>query len=132
MPLERQHRETLSVLGYLYLRMGELDRAGRLFAALLAVTGDAAPDHSARLAHAGLAAVDVERGEAASALEHLHEAMAGQVLSSRSAALHLLRAKALWRQGRESEARQAGDMFVHLAGSSARQAGSDLEPVENT
>lgn len=124
MELEQQHRETLSVLGYLYLRMGELDRAGRLFSALLALgqETDSGQDMPSwvqglvRLAHASLAVVELERGNARASLEHLHQAMDGQVLSSRHAALHLLRARALWQQGRQDEARLAVEAFVHLTG----------------
>lgn len=124
MKLEQQHRETLSVLGYLYLRMGELDRAGRVFAALLAVGKDAEAGEDVplwakaltRLAHSSLAVVELERGNSRATLEHLHQAMDGQVLSSRHAALHLLRARALWHQGREDEARLAVETFVRLSG----------------
>lgn len=124
MELERQQRETLSVLGYMYLRMGELDRAGRLFAALLALgrqersenRGAPWSDALTRLAHASLAAVDLERDNPRSALEHLHLAMDGRTLTSRHAALHLLRARALWRQGRKDEAALAVEAYVHLSG----------------
>ena len=124
MELERQQRETLSVLGYMYLRMGELDRAGRLFTALLALAEKENPDSRdapwrdalTRLAHASLAAVEIVRDNPKSALDHLHRAMDGRVLSSRHAALHLLRARALWRQGRKDEAGLAVEAYVHLSG----------------
>ncbi len=123
MSLERQHRETLLILGYMYLRMGELERAGRLFAALIALAGErdgnsGAPilDSLDRLAHASMAAVDLERDDPGAALDNLHKAMDGRVLSSREAALHLLRARALWRQDRHDEARQAVDAFIGLGG----------------
>ena len=123
MNLQRQHRETLLILGYMYLRMGELERAGRLFAALIAVSGERTGssgtpglDFLDRLAHASMAMVDLERDDPGSALDNLHKAMDGRVLSSREAALHLLRARALWRQDRREEARQAVDAFIGLGG----------------
>lgn len=123
MNLQRQHRETLLILGYMYLRMGELERAGRLFAALIAVSGERTGssgtpglDFLDRLAHASMAMVDLERDDPGAALDNLHKAMDGRVLSSREAALHLLRARALWRQDRREEARQAVDAFIGLGG----------------
>lgn len=107
----------------MYLRMGELERAGRLFAALIALAGERAGDSGTqvldsldRLAHASMAAVDLERDDPGAALDNLHKAMDGRVLSSREAALHLLRARALWRQDRRGEARQAVDAFIGLGG----------------
>lgn len=123
MNLERRHRESLVVLGYMYLRMGELERAGRLFSALVALAGSrsenegaSVPDALDRLAYASLAVVELEQGNPGMALDHLRTAMDGWVLSSREAALHLLRARALWRQDRRDEARQAVETFVILGG----------------
>ena len=122
MSLQRAQREVLLVLGYMYLRMGEVDRAGRLFRTLIALatkreaatgTGLDALD---RLAHASMAMVNLEQDDPAAALDNLHQAMHGRALSSREAALHLLRARALWRQGRADEARQAVTMFTNLGG----------------
>lgn len=137
MNLERQHRETLLILGYMYLRMGELERAGRLFAALIAVSeertgssGALALDFLDRLAHASMAVVDLERGDPGAALDKLHKAMDGRVLSSREAALHLLRARALWRQDRREEARQAVDAFIGLGGRlDSAQSGGGATPA---
>ena len=44
--------------------------------------------------------------------------MDGQTLSTRHAALHLLRARALWQQGRKDEARAAVNEYLYLAGNS--------------
>lgn len=50
--------------------------------------------------------------------------MDGQTLSTRHAALHLLRARALWQQGRKDEARAAVNEYLYLAGSGpSAQAG---------
>ena len=110
MALTQEQRNTLSILGYLYYRMGRLDNAATVFAALdkLAPEGmDAA---------ATLAAIETDRGNAEKALQLLHRVMDGQTLSTRHAALHLLRARALWQQGRKDEARAAVNEYLYLAG----------------
>ena len=109
MALTQEQRNTLSILGYLYYRMGRLDNAATVFAALdkLAPEGRAA---------ATLAAIETDRGNAEKALQLLHRVMDGQTLSTRHAALHLLRARALWQQGRKDEARAAVNEYLYLAG----------------
>ena len=95
MALTQEQRNTLSILGYLYYRMGRLDNAATVFAAL----DKLAPE-----------------GNAEKALQLLHRVMDGQTLSTRHAALHLLRARALWQQGRKDEARAAVNEYLYLAG----------------
>lgn len=115
MALTQEQRSTLSILGYLYYRMGRLDNAATVFAALdrLAPEG---MDAISRRAAATLAAIETDRGNAEKALRLLHRAMDGQPLSTRHAALHLLRARALWQQGRKDEARAAVNEYLYLAG----------------
>lgn len=123
MALTQEQRSTLSILGYLYYRMGRLDNAATVFAALdrLAPEG---MDAISRRAAATLAAIETDRGNAEKALRLLHRAMDGQPLSTRHAALHLLRARALWQQGRKDEARAAVNEYLYLAGSGpSAQAG---------
>lgn len=123
MALTQEQRSTLSILGYLYYRMGRLDNAATVFAALdrLAPEG---MDAISRRAAATLAAIETDRGNAEVALRLLHRAMDGQPLSTRHAALHLLRARALWQQGRMDEARAAVNEYLYLAGSGpSAQAG---------
>ena len=110
MALTQEQRNTLSILGYLYYRMGRLDNAATVFAALdkLAPEG---MDAISRRAAATLAAIETEK-----ALQLLHRVMDGQTLSTRHAALHLLRARALWQQGRKDEARAAVNEYLYLAG----------------
>ena len=67
-------------------------------------------------AAATLAAIETDRGNAEKALQLLHRVMDGQTLSTRHAALHLLRARALWQQGRKDEARAAVNEYLYLAG----------------
>ena len=69
-----------------------------------------------RRAAATLAAIETDRGNAEKALQLLHRVMDGQTLSTRHAALHLLRARALWQQGRKDEARAAVNEYLYLAG----------------
>lgn len=116
MPVAPECRNTLHVLGYLFLRMGRNDSARRTFAALAAVLPPDAPRAEASRVHRCLAAVAVAEGDGAAALDHLHAAMEGVPLSSADAALHLLRAQALWQQGRQDEARTAMDTYRHMAG----------------
>ena len=115
MALTQEQRNTLSILGYLYYRMGRLDNAATVFAALdkLAPEG---MDAISRRAAATLAAIETDRGNAEKALQLLHRVMDGQTLSIRHAALHLLRARALWQQGRKDEARAAVNEYLYLAG----------------
>ena len=123
MALTQEQRSTLSILGYLYYRMGRLDNAATVFAALdrLAPEG---MDAISRRAAATLAAIETDRGNAEKALRLLHRAMDGQTLSTRQADLHLLRARALWQQGRKDEARAAVNEYLYLAGSGpSAQAG---------
>ncbi len=116
MALTQEQRNTLSILGYLYYRMGRLDNAATVFAALdrLAPAG---MDAITRRALATLAAIETDRGNGEKALQLLHRVMDGQILSTRLAALHLLRARALWQQGRRDEARSAVNEYLYLAGS---------------
>ncbi len=123
MALTQEQRSTLSILGYLYYRMGRLDNAATVFAALdrLAPEG---MDAISRRAAATLAAIETDRGNAEKALRLLHRAMDGQTLSTPHAALHLPRARALWQQGRKDEARAAVNEYLYLAGSGpSAQAG---------
>ena len=107
MALTQEQRNTLSILGYLYYRMGRLDNAATVFEGMDAIS---------RRAAATLAAIETDRGNAEKALQLLHRVMDGQTLSTRHAALHLLRARALWQQGRKDEARAAVNEYLYLAG----------------
>ena len=82
-------------------------------------------DAISRRAAATLAAIETDRGNAEKALRLLHRAMDGQTLSTRHAALHLLRARAALQQGRKAdEARAAVNEYLYLAGSGpSAQAG---------
>ena len=111
--LKENQKKTLHVLAYMMLRMGQEERAGRIYAAL---AGLASREHPDRLALAGMAAVAISEGRRAEALEHLRAAMSGAHLSSRQAVLHLMKAQAFWLEGRREEARAALDEYLFLAG----------------
>lgn len=119
MPLTQDQRATLSILGYLFYRMGRLDSAAKVFAALIALAPAGADDETTRRACATLAAVEVERGRGKEALPLLRRVMEGRTLPTPKAALHLLRARALWQEGRREEARAAVDDYLYLAGGRA-------------
>ena len=111
--LKENQKKTLHVLAYMMLRMGQEERAGRIYAALAGLASREPPD---RLALAGMAAVAISEGRGAEALEHLRAAMSGAHLSSRQAVLHLMKAQAFWLEGRREEARAALDEYLFLAG----------------
>lgn len=111
--LKENQKKTLHVLAYMMLRMGQENRAGRIYAALAAL---APREHPDRLALAGMAAVAISEGKGAAALEALRGAMSGAHLSSRQTVLHLMKAQAFWLEGRKEEARAALDEYLFLAG----------------
>lgn len=111
----------LSVLAFLYYRLGWTERALRTYRAL----GAAAPEgpeglDARRTAFAGQAACALELGDAKGALRFAKDAFAAGALSTRAAALHLLRAQALWHEGRAEEARAALDEYLRLGGAPAQ------------
>ena len=112
--LSLTEQRALAVLGFLMFRLGREDSARRYYRALEKLSAPGTAEH--RRALAGLAAVAVERGDAAAANSALREAMAGGAISTREGALHLLRAQALWMQGRSQEARAACGEYELIAG----------------
>lgn len=109
-PLSGEQRRALRVLGYLFLRMGHFARAKKLFAALLALdSGDAWTRRS-------LAAALLALGDGGGALEHIDNIMGAAPLSSRDAALYLLKARALWLTGRADEAKNAVNAWIAAGG----------------
>ena len=99
--------------------MGRMESAVRIFTALVALIPEGLPDALDRKNLASLAALEVERGNGDAALSLLHRVMDGRLLATRDAPLHLLRARALWQQGRKEEARAAVNEYAHIAGATA-------------
>ncbi len=101
----------LSVLGFLYLRLGDWERAERLFKALDALRpGDGS-------AAASLAAADLGRGDWNAALERLD-----RLPADAGHHVRLMKAQALWRLGRNGEAEAV--MAEYLAAAGPGEAGS--------
>lgn len=112
--LTKDERTALSVLAFLFFRMGMDDRARRVYEALAELSEPGTGDR--RFAKAGVAAVAVESGDGEGALAALREAMAGSALSTKDASLYLLKARALWLLDRKTEAQSARDQFLYLTG----------------
>ena len=115
--LTQDERTALSVLAFLFFRMGMDDRARRVYEALAELSEPGTGDR--RFAKAGVAAVAVESGDGEGALAALREAMAGGALSTKDASLYLLKARALWLLDRKTEAQSARDQFLYLTGQPA-------------
>ena len=114
--LSRNQRQSLHVLAYMLFRMGQEGRAWKIYSGLAALAPANKPD---RQALTGLAAIAIEKGEGARALEFIRAAMEGAVLSSRHSSLYLMKAQALWLEGRTAEAEAARDEFLFLKGKNA-------------
>lgn len=118
-PLNDDCRATLRVLGYLFLRMGRIDSAHRTFSSLAAALPHDVTAQERSWVERNLAAVALEENDINAALNHLNNAMRGITMTTSDAALYLMKARALWRQGRHEEARQALNTYMHLAGAKA-------------
>lgn len=112
--ITRDERKALSVLAFLLFRMGQEERAKRIYEGISELSDPGSSDW--RLARAGVAAIAVETGDGTTALAALRDAMKGASLSTHDAALWLLKARALWMQGRHEEAIAARDEFLYLTG----------------
>lgn len=110
-PLTTGQGSALQVLGHLFLRMGQFQRARKLALALLAL------DPADLWARRCLAVAWLELGDSERALEQLDLVLAGGPLASRDAVLHLLRARALWQAQRPDEARNALNAYLAAGGS---------------
>ena len=110
--LTEDEKKTLSVLAFLFFRMGMEDRARRFYETIAELSTPGTPDF--RFAKAGLAAAALEAGDAETALREVREALAGGPLSTRDATLHWLRSRALWALGRKEEARAEDEDAVTL------------------
>lgn len=109
-------RLALALLAHLFVRMGFDDKAGRCYAVLREMAQSAGSAQERRLAHAGLAVSALVAGKTDLALDEVKAAIKVGPLASRDAALHLLKAQILWRQGREAEAQHAFDTYTAMIG----------------
>lgn len=126
--LTEDEKKTLSVLAFLFFRMGMEDRARRFYETIAELSTPGTPDF--RFAKAGLAAAALEAGDAETALREVREALAGGPLSTRDATLHWLRSRALWALGRKEEARAARETFLSLRGDAFPTEDEDAAKVQ--
>ncbi len=98
-------KRAVSVLAFLMFRMRRNQSAERYYRALARLCEPGSREY--RQAKAGLAAVAIDEGRAGEARELLREAEGAGPLSSRDAALILMRAQALWLQNRPEESAAA-------------------------
>ena len=110
--LTEDEKKTLSVLAFLFFRMGMEDRARRFYETIAELSTPGTPDF--RFAKAGLAAAALEAGP----------------LSTRDATLHWLRSRALWALGRKEEARAARETFLSMRGAPARAEDEDAVTLQ--
>lgn len=116
--LNNDQTKSLHVLAYMLFRMGQEARARKIYAALASIAPEGRPDRNALT---GLAAIAISKGEGGKALEYLRSAMEGTALSSRRSALLLMKAQALWLEGRTAEAEAARDEFLFLSEKSMKE-----------
>lgn len=126
--LTEDEKKTLSVLAFLFFRMGMEDRARRFYETIAELSTPGTPDF--RFAKAGLAAAALEAGDAETALREVREALAGGPLSTRDAMLHWLRSRALWALGRKEEARAARETFLSMRGDAFPTEDEDAAKVQ--
>lgn len=126
--LTEDEKKTLSVLAFLFFRMGMEDRARRFYETIAELSTPGTPDF--RFAKAGLAAAALEAGDAETALCEVREALAGGPLSTRDATLHWLRSRALWALGRKEEARAARETFLSMRGDAFPTEDEDAAKVQ--
>ena len=126
--LTEDEKKTLSVLAFLFFRMGMEDRARRFYETIAELSTPGPPDF--RFAKAGLAAAALEAGDAETALREVREALAGGPLSTRDATLHWLRSRALWALGRKEEARAARETFLSMRGDAFPTEDEDAAKVQ--
>ena len=126
--LTEDEKKTLSVLAFLFFRLGMEDRARRFYETIAELSAPGTPDF--RFAKAGLAAAALEAGDAETALKEMRDALAGGPLSTRDATLHWLRSRALWALGRKEEARAARETFLSMRGDALPDLEDDAAKVQ--
>lgn len=109
---ESDELKALRVLAAMYFSMGREESAGRLYRGIMTLSGDGREDKGAC---AGLAAVALEKGDGAAALEYLAPLLKNAAFSSRQAVFFLMKAQALWLEKRRTEARAALNEYLLFA-----------------
>lgn len=111
MLLTSEQRQTLYILGYLYIRMGLNDSAERLFKTILSLF----PED--KWSHRSLAVIAMRKGDSISCLTHIYKAVTGEQSIVKHAPLLLLQAQALWKLGRYSESKTSIQNYIRIKGS---------------
>ncbi|SIO28355.1 type III secretion apparatus assembly chaperone SctY [Halodesulfovibrio marinisediminis] len=108
MKLSKEQRKVIEVLGYTYLRVGQFDKAERIFQGLASLFSN---DLKLRRY---LAYIATAKGDPASALSLLSECIDPVMMRSDDAPLLLIQAKALWGLGRQSESKDVFERYLLL------------------
>ena len=110
MLLNHEQRNTLYVLGYLYIRMGLIDSAERLFTMLLALF----PND--KWVHRNLAVIAMKKKDGTACLTHIYKSIEGEKNIIKHAPMLLLQAQALWQLGRKKESRVSIENYIQIIG----------------
>ena len=108
--LTRSQRDALFMLGYLYTRLGDTARAR----AILGSVAKACPEETRTNKY--LAAIAILDEDYAEALALLEPYTNGAVLGTEDAPLLLMKAKALWQEGRTDASRNTLDEYFYVVG----------------
>ncbi len=103
--------QSISSLGYMFLRMGRNDEAEKSFLALL-VLADTMKQKI--WLYKNLALVYTRKKEYKTALEYIRNAISERTLKSDEAYFYLLRAECLWQSSRHEESKAAIKQYYNL------------------
>ncbi len=103
---------SLHVLAYLFLRMNLWDKAERAYKAIIALSPE---ENMQPQLYMALAFIALEKNNAREALHYAHISLQSMDISSKTAVIYLLFAKALKMEGRDEESQNAIAQFsFHL------------------
>lgn len=108
--LTLSQRDALFMLGYLYARLGDTGRAR----AILQGVARVCPEEPRTNKY--LAAIAIMDEDYPRALKLLAPYTGSAVIGSEDAPLLLMKAKALWQEGREEESRNILDEYLYVVG----------------
>lgn len=111
--LNIDEQKSLHILGYLYYRMSLYEKAEKILKSLLVMTENNPYDKSIFALTASLA---IMQKNGAQALEYLQNLFDGSVFVGRQACYYLLKAQALYLEGRRDEAKDTLDKYLLLKG----------------
>ncbi len=100
----KDNKSSLHVLAFLFLRMNLWDKAERAYKTLIAISPK---DNIQPRLYLALAFIAIERNKARESLKYIHIALQNMEISSKTAVIYLLLAKALKMENREEESKNA-------------------------